>query len=182
MKRYVLLDRDGTLVRDVGHPHRLEDYALLPGVAPALRRLIDAGYRLAIVTNQSGIGRGWFGRDAYERFQARLLADLAAAGVAIDATFMCPHAPDAGCNCRKPAPGLVLAARDALGVDLAASWLVGDGERDVEAARRGGVGGAVRVGVATPRATCDPLALEARDLADATERILAFDAASQGAP
>ncbi len=67
VKRYVLLDRDGTLIRDVGHPHRLADYALLEGVAPALHRLADAGYRLAIVTNQSGIGRGYFG---YAEFQA----------------------------------------------------------------------------------------------------------------
>jgi histidinol-phosphate phosphatase family protein len=107
VKRYVLLDRDGTLIRDVGYPHRLEDYELLDGVAPALRRLVDAGYRLAIVTNQSGIGRGYFGYSDFERFHARLLADLSAAGVSIDATFLCPHTPDDHCECRKPAPGLL---------------------------------------------------------------------------
>jgi len=176
VKPYVLLDRDGTLVRDVGHPHRLEDYALLDGVGAALRRLADAGFRLAIVTNQSGIGRGWFGWADYERFHARLLADLAAEHVAIDATFVCPHAPDAGCACRKPEPGLLLRARDELGVDLAASWFVGDTERDVETARRAGLRGAVRVGVAQPRASADPLAQEARDLGEAATRILAYGA------
>jgi D-glycero-D-manno-heptose 1,7-bisphosphate phosphatase len=75
VKRYVLLDRDGTLTRDVGYPHRLEDYELLDGVAPALRRLADAGYRLVIVTNQSGIGRGYFGYSDFERFHARLPAE-----------------------------------------------------------------------------------------------------------
>lgn len=174
MKRYVLLDRDGTLVRDTGHPHRPEDYELLPGVGAALRRLTGAGFRLAIVTNQSGIGRGWFDTAAFERFQARLLADLARAGVAIDATFVCPHAPDAGCACRKPAPGLVLRARDELGADLAASWLVGDTERDIGAARSGGCFGAVRVGAPAPLRGADPLAFEAPDLAGAADLILGY--------
>lgn len=176
MKRYVLLDRDGTLVRDVGYPHKLDDYELLAGVGPALRRLADAGWRLAIVTNQSGIGRGYFAFSDYERFHARLLADLAAAGVAIDATFVCPHAPDAHCECRKPAPGLLWRARDELGVELASSWLVGDTERDVEAAWRAGTRGAVRVGVAEPKPSDDPHHLEARDLGEAVDRILGYGA------
>jgi histidinol-phosphate phosphatase family protein len=176
MKRFVLLDRDGTLVRDVGYPHKIEDYELLAGVGPALRRLADAGFRLAIVTNQSGIGRGYFAFSDYERFHARLLADLAAAGVAIDATFVCPHAPDANCGCRKPAPGLLWRARDELGVELASSWLVGDTERDVEAAWRAGTRGAVRVGVAQPKPSDDPHRLEARDLGEAVDRILGYGA------
>jgi D-glycero-D-manno-heptose 1,7-bisphosphate phosphatase len=173
-RRYVLLDRDGTLIRDTGHPHRPEDYEPLPGVAPALRRLLGAGFRLAIVTNQSGIGRGWFDWPTYERFHARVLADLAAAGVAIDATFVCPHAPDAGCTCRKPEPGLLLRARDALGADLAATWMIGDTDRDVAAARGAGCFGAVRVGVAAPVASRDPLGLEARDIAGAVDAILGY--------
>jgi D-glycero-D-manno-heptose 1,7-bisphosphate phosphatase len=176
VRRYVLLDRDGTLIRDTGHPHRPEDYEPLPGAAAALRRLQDAGFRLAIVTNQSGIGRGWFDWTTYRRFHERVVGDLAAAGVAIDATFVCPHAPDAGCACRKPEPGLLLRARDALGVDLGASWMIGDTERDVVAARRAGCFGVVRVGVAEPAKTGDPLALEARDLSGAADAILAYGA------
>lgn len=172
MSRYVLLDRDGTLIRDTGYPHRAEDYELLPGVAPALARLAAAGFRLAIVTNQSGIGRGYFDWDAFERFHARLLADLAAAGVAIDATFVCPHAPDAGCGCRKPEPGLVWRARDVLGATLAESFVIGDTERDVELARRTGCRGAVRVGAATTRHGADRFAHEARDLPAAAAAIL----------
>jgi D-glycero-D-manno-heptose 1,7-bisphosphate phosphatase len=103
-----------------------------------------------------------------------VLADLAAAGVAIDATFVCPHAPEAGCACRKPEPGLLLRARDALGAELAASWMIGDTERDVLAARRAGCFGVVRVGVVAPAATSDPLALEARDLAGAVDAILGY--------
>lgn len=184
MRRYVLLDRDGTLVRDVGYPHRLEDYALLPGVVEGLRALRAAGYALAIVTNQSGIGRGLFDRAAYDRFHGRLLADLAAAGIAIDATFLCPHAPEAGCTCRKPAPGLLWQARDALGVALERAWLVGDGARDVEAARRAACRGAVRVGARAARVVPgDRYGFEARDLVEAAGLICAEDAdPDQGAP
>ncbi|MEN8161222.1 MAG: HAD-IIIA family hydrolase, partial [Myxococcota bacterium] len=96
--RFVFLDRDGTLVRDRGYTHRVEDYALLPGVVPALRRLVEAGYGLAIVTNQSGIGRGLFPLEDYERFERHLEHDLAAQGVPIAGSFFCPHAPDAGCT------------------------------------------------------------------------------------
>jgi D-glycero-D-manno-heptose 1,7-bisphosphate phosphatase len=144
VSRFVFLDRDGTLVRDTGYPYRDEDYELLPGVPEALRRLEARGYRLAIVTNQSGIGRGLFGEADFERFQARLLADLSRAGVRILRTYHCPHRPDAGCPCRKPAPGLLWRARDELGADLAESWVIGDGEADVELAARAGCG-AVRL-------------------------------------
>jgi D-glycero-D-manno-heptose 1,7-bisphosphate phosphatase len=144
VSRFVFLDRDGTLVRDTGYPHRDEDYEILPGVPEALRRLQERGFRLAIVTNQSGIGRGLFGEAEFERFQARLLADLARAGVRIERTYHCPHRPEEGCACRKPAPGLLWRARDELGADLAASWVIGDGAVDVELAARAGCG-AVRL-------------------------------------
>jgi histidinol-phosphate phosphatase family protein len=143
VSRFVFLDRDGTLVRDAGYPNQPEHYELLPGVGAALRRLRDTGYRLAIVTNQSGIGRGLFGEDDFERFQATLLADLARAGVAIERTYHCPHVPDAGCGCRKPAPGMLWRAREELGADLAASWVVGDSVVDVGLAARAGCVGAV---------------------------------------
>lgn len=146
MSRFVFLDRDGTLVRDTGYPHRDADYELLPGVPAALRRLADAGFRLAIVTNQSGIGRGLFGEADFERFQARLLADLAAERVYVERTYHCPHRPDAGCDCRKPSPGLLIRARDELGADLARSWVIGDGEGDVGLAARAGCRGAVWIG------------------------------------
>jgi D-glycero-D-manno-heptose 1,7-bisphosphate phosphatase len=148
VRRFVFLDRDGTLVRDTGYPHRREDYELLPAIPGALRRLCAAGFGLAIVTNQSGIGRGLFSEADFEAFQRMLLSDLAAAGVTIAATYHCPHAPGEGCACRKPGPGLLLRARDELGASLQESWVVGDAERDVAAAARAGCRGAVRVGAA----------------------------------
>jgi D-glycero-D-manno-heptose 1,7-bisphosphate phosphatase len=145
VKRFVFLDRDGTLVRDAGYTHRVEDYELLPGVVDALRRLVDAGYALAIVTNQSGIGRGYYDEAAYAAFRDHLEADLAAHDIPIARSYHCPHVPEAGCGCRKPEPGMLWRARDELGADLAASWMIGDRDIDIELARRAGCAGAVLI-------------------------------------
>jgi D-glycero-D-manno-heptose 1,7-bisphosphate phosphatase len=173
--RFVFLDRDGTLVRDAGYTHRVEDYALLPGVVRALRRLAAAGFGLAIVTNQSGIGRGLFDEAAYRKFEAHLEADLARQGVAIAGSFFCPHRPDAGCACRKPAPGLFFAARDALGAELGASYVVGDDLRDAEAGLAAGCRGAVLIGDGHA-GPLPPRTLRAESLAGAAEQILALGA------
>jgi len=143
VSRFIFLDRDGTLVRDPGYVHRLEDYELLPGVVAGLQKLTRAGYRLAIVTNQSGIGRGYYDLAAFERFQAHLLSELASAGLRVERSYHCPHRPDEGCACRKPAPGLLERARDELGADLPRSWVIGDGEADMDLAARAGCRGAV---------------------------------------
>jgi D-glycero-D-manno-heptose 1,7-bisphosphate phosphatase len=169
--RFVFLDRDGTLVRDSGYVHRLEDYALLPGVVPALRRLAAAGFGLAIVTNQAGIGRGLFDESAYRAFEAHLEADLARQGVAIAASFFCPHHPDAGCACRKPAPGMFHAAQAALGAELAASFAIGNEPRDAEAAIAAGCRGAVVIG-REPPPRLPARTRHAQDLAAAAALIL----------
>lgn len=135
---YIFVDRDGTLVEDRGYVHRVEDYHLLDGVVEGLRLLGDGGYRIAIVTNQSGIDRGYFTQAQFEGFQAHLCGDLAQHGVQIDASFFCPHLPDAGCQCRKPATGLLERAVETLGADLARSWMIGDTPADMELAQRAG--------------------------------------------
>jgi D-glycero-D-manno-heptose 1,7-bisphosphate phosphatase len=170
--RFVFLDRDGTLVRDHGYTHRLADYALLPGVVPALRRLAAAGYGLAVVTNQSGIGRGLFDEADYRRFEAHLEEDLARQGVPIAASFFCPHRPDDGCACRKPAPGLFWAARDALGAELGASYAVGNERRDAEAALAAGCRAALVLGPERGE-PLPPGALRVDDLAAAADWIAA---------
>src|SRR5262245_58884175 len=174
--RFVFLDRDGTLVRDVGYGHRLEDYDLLPGVTAGLARLSDAGYRLAIVTNQSGIGRGLFTRADFELFHRQLLEDLVAAGIRVDATYFCPHHPDDGCTCRKPLPGLLYRARDELGADLPASWVIGDHVKDMELAAAAGCRGVlVRTGTdasETPSLRSVPVAAVVADLGAAASFIL----------
>ena len=174
--RFVLLDRDGTLVQDEGYTHRPENYRLLPGVREGLQRLVGAGYRLAIVTNQSGIGRGYYDEAAFHAFQRLLCDDLARAGVVIERSFFCPHLPEAGCSCRKPAPGLLHAAARELGARLAASWMIGDGASDAEAAARAGCRGAIVVHPGRPAPSHAPHgAVLAADVAAAAAHILATE-------
>ncbi len=138
MNRFVFLDRDGTLVEDHGYTYKREDYKLLPGAAQGLHQLASAGYQLVIVTNQSGIGRGYFTQDDFEDFQAELIVDLAEHDVQIATTLFCPHTPEADCACRKPKPGLLERARKELYADLAASWVIGDSPCDLELAKNAG--------------------------------------------
>lgn len=152
-RRAVLLDRDGVINTEVDYLWRPEDLAFVPGVPQALAALQAAGWALVVVTNQSGIARGYYGEDDYQRLTAHLRDRLAAeAGVTLDAVLHCPHLPDAAvaayrrdCDCRKPAPGLLLQAQRALGLDLAASVMVGDKGSDLAAGRAAGVGRQVLV-------------------------------------
>lgn len=141
----VFLDRDGTLLHLVPYlddPARARLYA---GVGPALRRLADAGAALVLVTNQSGIARGYFSRKRVDAVHARLQALLARHGVRLDAIEVCPHHPDVTgrCDCRKPAPGMIVRAAKRLGIDLRASWTIGDNASDLGAARAAGTGAAL---------------------------------------
>jgi D-glycero-D-manno-heptose 1,7-bisphosphate phosphatase len=141
MKRGVFLDRDGVLVPDVGYPHKISDAVPLNDVAPALVRLQRAEYELIVVSNQSGVGRGLFPLKDVELFNAALCANLREAGVNLGLKdfHICPHAPDQDCDCRKPKPGLLLKAARERSLDLSQSFLIGDKETDVEAARAAGV-------------------------------------------
>lgn len=133
----VFLDRDGTLMVEVDYcrdPARVE---LLPGVPEGLARLRAAGFKLVIITNQSGIGRGLITLEEYEAVHARLV-DLLGPGL-IDATYFCADHPELASERRKPAPGMVLEAARDLGLDLSASFLIGDKVSDMECARRAGV-------------------------------------------
>jgi histidinol-phosphate phosphatase family protein len=138
-RRAVFLDRDGTLNREVGYIGDPADLVLIDDAGPALRQLSGAGFALVVISNQSAIGRGVFPVEQVTAVNARLAAFLRADGVELDAFFVCPHAPADGCDCRKPAPGLLLQARDRLDLDLAGSWMVGDSVNDVVAARAAGV-------------------------------------------
>jgi D-glycero-D-manno-heptose 1,7-bisphosphate phosphatase len=144
-ERAVFLDKDGTLIADVPYNVDPRRILLLPGVETGLARLHAAGYRLVVVTNQSGVARGYFPESALWVVEAHLRALLLAAGVPLSGFYYCPHHPDGvvsayarACDCRKPAPGLLLRAARELGIDLHRSWCVGDILHDVEAGRRAG--------------------------------------------
>lgn len=143
--RAVFLDKDGTLIDDVPYNVDPDEIRLAPGAAQGLPRLRDAGYRLIVVSNQSGVARGFFPEEALGGVRERLGELLSEIGVALDGFYYCPHHPDGtvaryavACDCRKPQPGGILRAASDQGVALAASWFVGDILDDVEAGRRAG--------------------------------------------
>ena len=139
----VFLDRDGTLNVEKHYLHRYEDWEWIPGSLDAIRSLNELGFDVIVVTNQAGVARGYYGEDDVRRLHARIDVDLAASGGRVTAYYFCPHHPDYGdrtdCLCRKPRPGMLLQAAHEHGLDLARSWMVGDRESDMEAARRCGV-------------------------------------------
>ena len=141
----LFLDRDGTLIEDPGYVSDPGDVRLLPGVPAALRRFVEAGHALVIVTNQSGIGRGYYGWADYEAVAARLRDLLAGEGIVLDAAYACGHTAEAHCDWRKPAPGMILAAAEELGLDLGRSLLAGDKRLDIEAAAAAGLPRAAHV-------------------------------------
>jgi len=135
-----LLDRDGVInANRPDHVKYWAEFEFLPGALGALRRLANLEWPIAVITNQSIIGRGLATRETVEAINARMAAEVQAAGGRIDGVWYCPHAPETGCACRKPAPGLVLAAAEALHLDLAHSFLVGDALSDIQAAHAAGV-------------------------------------------
>jgi len=137
--RAIFLDRDGTLIQEKEYLRRPEEVAILPGVGMALRRLRDAGYRLFIVSNQSGVGRGWFTLDDVAKVHARLAAELARDGVSFDKIYVAPEAPDQPSRARKPSPQFLFDARDEFGLRLEESFLVGDKMMDLECGWNAGV-------------------------------------------
>jgi histidinol-phosphate phosphatase family protein len=150
----VFLDRDGTLIDHVGYLGDPEQVRLVPGTADALAALQRRGFRLAVVSNQSGVGRGLISGAEAAAVHARFVDELEHAGIRLDDVRYCPHAPDDGCACRKPLPGLIFDAAQMLGVDLAASFVVGDKAVDIEAGTRAGCA-TVLLASGTPDA-CEP--------------------------
>jgi D-glycero-D-manno-heptose 1,7-bisphosphate phosphatase len=170
----VFLDRDGTLIEEVGYLDRVERVELYPWTIDAVRSFNRAGFRVVLVSNQSGVARGFFTEavvDDVHRYMAELLA---AGGARIDAYYYCPHHPDGkvagyalACDCRKPNPGLVERAVRELGVDPARSFVVGDRWLDVALARRVGARGVlVRTGYGATEESKPPAGLAADAVAD----------------
>ena len=138
MRAAVFLDRDGTIIEDEGYLNDASRVRLVPGVLEALRAFRSRGMMLVIVSNQSGIARGLVTEAQYAEIDARVRELLAAAGAPIDASYHCPHGPDAGCDCRKPLPGMILQAAREHGIDPSRSFMVGDKMSDVGAGRAAG--------------------------------------------
>ena len=136
--RVALLDRDGTIVIDRGYLDNAAGLEFLPGAAEGLRLLHGRGYRLVVISNQSGIGRGYFPPERLDEMNARLTEMVRAAGASLAGIYCCPHAPEDHCSCRKPEPGLILQAAADLGFDPREAVVIGDKDSDIDCGRRVG--------------------------------------------
>ena len=145
-EKAVFLDRDGVINEERGYVHTPEQFVLIPRVIDAIRRLRSGGFKVVVVTNQSGVARGFFDIAAVDRLHRHLQSVLAAEGEQVDGIYYCPHHREGtvteyavDCDCRKPMPGLLLRAANELCVDLGVSYLIGDKLSDIQAGRRAGV-------------------------------------------
>ena len=144
-KPAVFLDRDGTINLDRHYLHKIEDFEFIPGALQAIKTLKKAGYLVVVVTNQSGVARGYFNMDDVTRLHGHIQQELAVAGTGIDAFYVCPHHLEKGlgefrkeCDCRKGRPGLLFQASADLDIDLQRSFMVGDKIADIEAGENAG--------------------------------------------
>ena len=158
----VFLDRDGVINQERGYVHKIEEFHFINGVFDACREMCDAGYRLIIITNQAGIARGYYTEDEFHHLTKWMLDEFRRHGVEIDDVYYCPHHPVHGvgeyhrdCDCRKPAPGMILRAAKEHSLDLRRSVLVGDKVSDIEGGRMAGVGCCVLVLTGHPLSAAD---------------------------
>jgi D-glycero-D-manno-heptose 1,7-bisphosphate phosphatase len=168
----VFLDRDGTIIQEVGYLSDPEAIELIPGASRAIRLLNHLGLRTVVVSNQSGVARGYFSVSVVEEINKRLHVLLGEAGASLNGMYYCPHHPDDGCTCRKPEPGMLQLAAEELRVDLPSSYMVGDKADDIGAVHRvGGKGILVLTGYGRGELEAwqgDPPDFVAQDLLEAS--------------
>ena len=178
MNRAVFLDRDGTLIAEKNYLHRIEDVEIFHGTGRALKQLMDAGFKLFVVTNQAGIGRGYFTLADAERVNEHVSKELARDGVRFEKTYLAPEAPSQPSRGRKPSPQFLFDARDEFGIDLAQSFMIGDKLIDLECGWNAGVKQSILVrtgyGAEVERATAGKFAsaMIVDDVSGAAEWIL----------
>ena len=160
LRKAAFLDRDGVINKDKGYVHHWDDFEFVPGAIEGMRRLQQAGYALVIVTNQSGVARGYYSEDQYHVLTRNLLSELTGKGVHVDGVYHCPHHPNGivphlaiDCECRKPAPGMLLQAARELNLSLHDSLLIGDKPSNIEAASAAGLGRAYLINSDKPESS-----------------------------
>jgi D-glycero-D-manno-heptose 1,7-bisphosphate phosphatase len=135
----IFLDRDGVINKETGYLHKIEDFKFINGVFEACQHYEQLGYKIVIVTNQSGISRGHYSEDDFRNITDWMITQFNKNNIQILDTFHCPHLPDSGCNCRKPKPGMLLEAKKKYNINMLESWMIGDKETDITAAISSGI-------------------------------------------
>lgn len=143
--KVIFLDRDGVINKEVGYLHKIGDFEFIDGVFDACLNFQSSGYEIIIVTNQSGIERGYYSEKDFHTVTDWMLDQFKDRGVNILDVFFCPHGPDSNCDCRKPKPGMFNQAKNKYGVDMENSWMIGDKEADITAANSAGISNTVLV-------------------------------------
>jgi len=138
-KKVVFIDRDGVINKEVGYLHKIRDFEFIDGVFDACLHFQKLGYSLIIITNQSGIARGYYNEDDFHLVNNWMIDQFENQGVSILDVFFCPHGPESTCDCRKPKPGMFNQANDKYNIDMENSWMIGDKEADVQAANAAGI-------------------------------------------
>ena len=141
----IFLDRDGVINKETGYLHKIEDFKFINGVFEACQHYEQLGYKIVIVTNQSGISRGHYSEDDYRNITVWMITQFNKNNIQILDTFHCPHLPDSGCNCRKPKPGMLLEAKKKYNINMLESWMIGDKETDITAAISSGINNTILV-------------------------------------
>jgi D-glycero-D-manno-heptose 1,7-bisphosphate phosphatase len=137
--RAIFLDRDGVINVDHGYVSKIENFQFTDGIFEVLKHFQEIGYLLIVVTNQSGIGRGYYTSEDFETLTAWKLDEFKKREILIDKVYHCHHDPDSGCECRKPAPGMLLRAKEKFDIDMQNSWMIGDKKSDIDAGYNAGV-------------------------------------------
>jgi D-glycero-D-manno-heptose 1,7-bisphosphate phosphatase len=135
----IFLDRDGVINKEKNYLYKKEDFEFIEGVFESCRYFQEIGYQLIVVTNQSGIARGYYQEDDFHRLTNWMLEQFDNQGIKILNVFFCPHGPESTCNCRKPKPGMLLEAKEMYNINMDSSWIIGDKEADVGAANAAGI-------------------------------------------
>jgi D-glycero-D-manno-heptose 1,7-bisphosphate phosphatase len=135
----IFLDRDGVINKEINYLHKIEDFEFIDGVFETCRYLISLDYQIIVITNQSGISRGYYTEKNFQIITEWMIAEFQKNDIIILDIFHCPHLPNSNCNCRKPKPGMLLDAKYKHNIDMQNSWLIGDKEIDIIAANSSGI-------------------------------------------
>ena len=135
----IFLDRDGVINKEVNYLYKIEDFEFIEGIFNACLHYQNLGYKIIIITNQSGISRGYYDESDFEKITKWMLSQFEKNNINILDVFHCPHGPDSICECRKPKPGMLLKAKTKHNIDMKKSWMIGDKENDIKAANNAGI-------------------------------------------
>jgi len=139
------IDRDGVINKEIGYLHEIAKFEFIDGVIEALKYIQNKGFKIIVITNQSGIGRGMYSREKFLELNKWMIDFLSTQGVKILEVFYCPHSPEERCTCRKPLPGMFLEAIKKYDIDIEMSWSIGDKETDIQAAKSSGISNTILV-------------------------------------